>query len=465
MDNMNLIPYIEDDRLYDYAVSCARSLRPDGFADGHEDARALKRNRQEIDRCLALLQRRARQETHLPAACEWLLDNHYLLQAVYPDALQALRAAERQRSARGRLLVPELCRALLTAGNGKLTQTRCEIFLEGFQSVTVLQRRELLLFPAALQSALVENAAGLCRKLSVSHEPEQLTDSMAALFTSLRLMGGMDMAELLERVDVSAAILAAERDGSFARMDRVTRCRYLERLEELARREGVEEQELARRLVAQADGEGRHVGFLLFSPPPAHRSALYLAALLLVTLPVCLVLTLDLELPLLLLLLPVPVWSIVKGVFDALLLRRVRPSPLPRLDLSAGVPEEGRSICVLSVLLGCCEPGRLEELYLTSRREGKNLSFGLLADLPAAPTQHTPEDEALLQNAREEVEKLNRKYGGGFTLFTRERSYDGKSWYGYERKRGALLELAKLLCGESSALHVTGDKAALKGTR
>ena len=154
MDSMNLIPYIEDERLYDYAVSCARSLRPDGQTDGRADARALKKHMQEIDRCRALLQKRARREPHLPAACEWLLDNHYLLQSVYPDALRSLRAAERQRSSRGRLLVPELCRALLTAGNGKLTETRCEIFLQGFQSVTVLQRRELLLFPAALQSAL-----------------------------------------------------------------------------------------------------------------------------------------------------------------------------------------------------------------------------------------------------------------------------------------------------------------------
>ena len=200
--------------------------------------------------------------------------------------------------------MPELCRALLTAGNGKLTETRCEIFLKGFQSVTVLQRRELLLFPAALQSALAEWAAGLCRKLLASSDPEALTDSMAALFTSLRRLGGMDLAGLLERTDVSAAILAAERDSSFARMDRVTRGRYLERLEELARRDGVEEQELARRLVDRADEEGRHVGFLLFSPPPERRGALYRAALLLLTVPVCIVLALDLELPLLLLLLP-----------------------------------------------------------------------------------------------------------------------------------------------------------------
>ena len=70
MDSMNLIPYIEDERLYDYAVSCARSLRPDGQTDGRADARALKKHMQEIDRCRALLQKRARREPHLPTACE-----------------------------------------------------------------------------------------------------------------------------------------------------------------------------------------------------------------------------------------------------------------------------------------------------------------------------------------------------------------------------------------------------------
>ena len=465
MDSMNLIPYIEDERLSDYAVSCARSLRPDGIRGGKEEARLLRKHMQEITRFHALLARRSRQEAHLPAACEWLLDNFYLLQSVCPDALQALRAAERQRSARGKLLVSELCRALLTAGNGKISAARCALFLRGFQSVTALQRRELLLFPAALQAALIESAAGLCRKLASAADPGELTDSMAALFTSLRQLAGMDMARLLADCDVTAAILAREKDGSFARMDRVTRSEYLRRVEELARREGAAEQELAERLVQQADEEERHVGFLLFPPPPAFRSVLYPAALFLLTGALTLCLALDLEaLPLALLLL-VPLWSIVKGVLDTLLLRHTAPRPLPRMDLSGGVPAEGRSLCVLSVLLGCCRPERLEELYLISRREGRQLLFGLLADLPVAKAQHLPEDEAMLRDAREAVEALNRKYGGGFFLFTRARSFDGELWCGPERKRGALLELAKLLCGKSSALSVTGDRAALEGVR
>ena len=63
------------------------------------------------------------------------------------------------------------------------------------------------------------------------------------------------------------------------------------------------------------------------------------------------------------------------------------------------------------------------------------------------------------------MEKLNRKYGGGFYLFYRQRSFDGDAWSGRERKRGAIIELAKLLCGEGSELKVLGDIKALKDTK
>ena len=58
MDSMNLVPYIEDGRLFDYAASCARTLRPDGSGDGRDEARTLRRCFQETERCHALLRRR-----------------------------------------------------------------------------------------------------------------------------------------------------------------------------------------------------------------------------------------------------------------------------------------------------------------------------------------------------------------------------------------------------------------------
>ena len=465
MDSINLVPYIEDERLFDYAASCAQTLRPDGRDEGREEARRLKLCFQEITRCHSLLQRRYEGTARIPAACEWLLDNFYMLQREYPAVRSTLLKAERQRTVRGRLLVAELCRALLQAGHGKLTEERCTAYLAGFQSVTVLQRRELLLFPAALRAAIIEAIAASCRKLSASNEPEALTGELAALFGSLISLSTMDMETLLDNADIPNQILAGEADGSYAKMDRVTKEDYLRRLSALAEVEGLDEQSLAHRLVDTANAHGRHVGFLLFSPPGELRAPVYIASLAGLTLFGCLTaysLLGDLAAALLLL---VPLCSLVKGIADFLLLRFLRPRPLPRLDLSGGVPAEGKTICVLSALLGCVELKRLEELRLASRGEGKELLFGLLADLPAAKSKSVPGDAALIEEAETTVEALNQKYGGGFYLFLRERSFDGESYSGFERKRGALTELAKLLCGQDSALTVTGDTEELRGTR
>lgn len=465
MDSINLVPYIEDERLYDYAAACARTLRPEGMADGREEAQTLRRCFQECERCHSLLQRRYAGSAHIPSACEWLLDNFYLLQREYPAVRRTMREAERQRCSRGRLLITALCRALLQAGHGRLTRERCSSYLKGFQSVTVLQRRELRLFPAALRAAILEAIASSCQKLGASSEPEALTEELSALFGSLTLLGAMDMDTLLDTANIPGQILAEDPDGSYPKMDRVTKEDYLRRLSDLAEKQDMDEQALARRLVEKAKSEGRHVGFLLFSPPGELRAAVYIAALAGLTLFGCLIaygaLT-DLRAALLLL---IPLWSLVKGFADFLLLRFLRPQPLPRMDLTAGVPEEGKTICVLSALLGCVELKRLEELRLASRHEGKALLFGLLADLPGAKAETVPGDEALIEEASEAVEALNEKYGGGFYLFLRRRSFDGESYSGFERKRGALTELAKLLCGEESTLAVTGDADALRGTR
>ena len=465
MDSMNLISYIDDERLFEYAASCAQTLRPDALLDGRGEASTLRRCFQEIERCHSLFRRRYADAARIPAACEWLLDNYYMIQREYPPVRRALKDAERQRSCRGKLLTLELCRALLQAGNGRVSEERCLLFLKGFQSVTVLRRRELLLFPAALRSALLEAVALQCQKLCASSEPENLSESMAALFGSLNLLSTMDMERVLDEADVPAAILSEDPDGSFPRMDRLTREGYLRRLAEMAEAQDLDEQALARRLVDAAKSEGRHVGFLLFSPPGELRAAVYIAALAGLTLFGCLAVFTALRDLRAALLLIVPVWSLVKGAADFLLLRFLTPRPLSRLDLTGGVPEEGRSLVILSVLLGCVELKRLEELRLACAHEGKELRFGLLADLPAAKTQSCPGDEALIREAQAYVETLNRKYSGGFYLFLRSRSFDGEGYSGFERKRGALTELAKLLCGAQSTLEVTGDVEALKGTR
>ena len=468
--DQNLALYIENDRLHDYAASTARLLHPTGESGGKAAAPALAARVREIRRCTAAVRRRYHDSAQVPAACEWLLDNWYLVRREYLFDAEALRTARRLRLCGDGLLILALCRSLLRSGFGSADEERSKLFLDGFQTITVLRRSELALVPRCMEAACLEEIAAVCRRMPYSADLDGCAVQLEALFGTLRLFSQLDAEKLLDSADVSAAVLAADPDGVFPGMDRESRLEYLRRLEKLARREGTEEHICARKLIRAAKAENRHVGVYLFDAPPPFFSGLYIGTNLLLTLLLSLGVGLSLDSGAAALLLLLPVSELVKRLLDTVLLRLLPPRRLPRLDLSEGVPAEGRTLCVVSTLLGSARDARdaarrLEELRCACRREGKNLRFGLLADLTEADRAETEADAAVLAAAVEEIHRLNRQYGGGFYLFTRPRSFDGERWNGRERKRGALLELARLLDDRASELRVTGDRDALAGTR
>lgn len=465
MDNIDSCLYIEDGRLHDYAASCARLLRPQDNCPGTEAAALLRRSFGEIRRCHQAVERRYGSMAAPPSACEWLLDNWYMVQREYLSAVQELKKARRLRCCSQGIVITELCRELVRSGLGKVTEERCGIFLSGFQSVTVLQRRELDLFPAALRCALIHAIAQVCGKMLYAADTASHAQALSALFGSLRLFSVLDLEKLLNSADVSGRILSGDPSGDYGRMDSLTRRQYLLRLERMARRLGMEEHILAQKLITRARQDGQHIGFYLYKKPCPLWSGLYIGFTLLLPLLLSLLIGFYLDSTTAALLLLIPLWELVKSFLDFLLLHLVSPRPLPRIDTSRGIPPEGKSLCVVSTILSPGQAERLEQLRLACRSEGENLLFGLLADLPASKSQSTAEDEQLLRQTRRAVRQLNRKYGGGFYLFTRQRSFDGEQYSGRERKRGALLELAKLLNGQASALEVTGDMGALSGTR
>ena len=470
MDSIQADWFIEDEKLYACAVSTARLLRPLGECSGRKGLAPLRRSVESIRRTHEAVRRRYGSRSRVPAACEWLLDNWYLARRESLAAARELEQARRLRRCREGLLITELCRALLKAGAGAVTEERCRLFLAGFQSVTVLRRSELSLFPAALRAAALQELAAVCRKLQYAADMEDYVKPLEALFSTLRLLAVLDPEALLDGADVTGAVLAEDPSGEYLRMDGATRRDYLRRVEVLARRAGLEEHVYARRLIRRAREQGVHVGFLLFRDPSPRRGRLYIAANVLLSLSLSLLAAFRFGGPAAALLLLLPVSELVKSLLDFLLSRFTAPRRLPRMDPEEGVPPEAGTICVISALLTGPDSARalaerLEELRLASRREGRNLRFGLLADLPEAAEQRLPGDEESLEAARVVIRQLNRRYQGGFYLFTRPRRFDGERWSGRERKRGALLELASLLCDEPSALQVTGDRDALAGVR
>ena len=466
MDTMNSAIYIENDRLFDYAAAAARLLTPGGERTGRGDAHRMQKRYREIKHCHAEIARRFGSMPSPPAACEWLLDNWYMIEREYRASAPQIVAARRLRRCTEGTLPGALARTLLLSGRGEVTAERFGIFLKGFQSVTVLRRAELCLLPAYLSAAVIESVAGVCREMRYASETEDYAKRLEALFGTLRLFAVLDTEKLVNAADVTGGILARDPAGEYARMDAGTKLDYLRRVEALARREGVEEHVYARRLIKRAAQDKRHIGFYLFPARGRQAAAWYIGANVLTALFMTLLLAFMFQNAAAALLLLLPVSELVKSLIDFILLHIVRPRRLMRMDMRAGVPEAGRTVCVISTLLGGeTDVKRLEELYRACVSEGVNLSFGLLADLPVADSAEADGDEALIRPVREAVTRLNRRYGGRFYLFTRGRSFDGERYSPRERKRGAIMELAKLICDEPSELEVTGERDALIGTK
>ena len=400
----------------------------------------------------------------------WLRDNRTLARAAASDAAAALRHAHTLRASGKQTVLHVCCAGLLCACGNALTPKAAQAYLAGFQDVLPLETAELALLVPGLQAAAVCALAD-----TYAHDGA----AAPALFTSLRALGTAAWAALTERCDRVGRILARDPAGVYPTMDAATRTRYRQTVARLARRTGRSEIDIAEDVLARAQsGEGarRHVGWFLLrevlgAPEKRRGGAWYIAAVIVGTLALSLLLGFATGSVSGAVLLLIPVSEVVKGLLDAVLLRVTKPRFVPRLALRRGIPPEGKTLCVIAALLTC--PGdahtlaaRLEEYALCNRDAGEQLLFGLLADLPEADMEHAPIDPAILHAARTEIEALNARYGGRFYLFTRERvqTPDGK-WSAWERKRGALLRLAQLLCGEADAMHcAAGDAAALRGT-
>lgn len=456
--------------LSERGESCARLLKQRRRVRAVSYARRLRAELATVRRAHDVARRAASAGEESPAN-RWLLDNWYLVRREGLSAASDLAHGGRLRTCGDGAILLCACEALVRCVNCTLTLEDAAAFFSGFQRVTPLERHELTLLAPCLRAALTGCLAALCG----GGGDEAL---YAAIFTSLRLLSSEDLTPFLESLDTTEAILLGESAGVYALMDERTRESYRRRVSELASLTQMSELRVARAAVKLADDNGRHVGYYLFTRPLGMRRHgaggwAYIALNLLITLTLSLLSGFAFNSAAAAALLVLPLSELVKGVADHFALRFSSPRLVPRMELADGVPEEGRTLCVISALLTSPDAGvkmarRAEEFLHASRECGKNLSFGLLCDLPESATETTPNDAPCVSAVRSAVDELNDRYGGGFYLLLRPRSYaaDDGVWRGDERKRGALLDLSRLLAGKESGVSVlSGDGDALRGCR
>lgn len=316
------------------------------------------------------------------------------------------------------------------------------------------------------------------------------------IITSMRSVSGVNWAALVESVSLVDAILG--KDSQFQQMDFATRNLYRSAIEELSRGSNVPEVEIAHqaRILAIAaksrtatvdsmpnarpyepgfyliaDGRKeletaigfcapvrlRFRRFLLGRGIGGYVASTVLMAILVLVLPLMALVDYDIgiwTIALLMALGLIPALDIATALINRDVTRGFAPVILPGMELSEGVPDHLRSIIVMPTLLTSAADitehiTRLEIHYLTSP-EGA-IQFALLSDWKDAATEQAKGDAELLQIAADGIAALNRRYphpgNDRFLLLHRRRLWNEVQgrWMGWERKRGKLHELNRLL--------------------
>jgi len=327
------------------------------------------------------------------------------------------------------------------------------------------------------------------------HRQAAANVTMRNLVTSLRFISDHDWDQWFDGVSLVDRLLRAS--PQYGAMDARSRNDYRSAIEDLAHHSWHDEFEVARLAVeraAAASGDGpaalQDAGYYLigrgraafekqigYRPPPVRRIAdltraaglpgyaggIILGTAAMLWLGLWPLLGTGLPLPLIVALTVFgagPAFEAGMALANYALTQVLRPVLLPGLSLRDGIPPELRTLVAIPVLLTSAEDieallERLEVHYL-SNNAGESY-FALLTDWTDAPRASAPEDEALLGAAMDGIATLNARYPGNkFLLLHRARRWNKqqRAWMGWERKRGKLAELNRLLRGHSDTSYM-----------
>jgi cyclic beta-1,2-glucan synthetase len=167
-----------------------------------------------------------------------------------------------------------------------------------------------------------------------------------------------------------------------------------------------------------------------------------------------------------------PTSEAVVALVNRLISESLRPQRLPRLQFATGIPAAHRVMVVIPALLTRPETAialahQLELHYLANTEP--QAQFALLTDWADAPTQQMADDAAILAAAKRAIEALNARYPLNsempprFILLHRERSYSEteRAWIGWERKRGKIEQLIRILAEPDAHAFVNLGRVSL----
>jgi cyclic beta-1,2-glucan synthetase len=491
--------------------------RPSGPSTFPARVRAALAALKQLESDLALLPRASATATGNSAALLEIRSNIRLLRG----AVKSMVEQHRETARLPRVLLPAqrdeprvaaVATLYLRAAGGEFSAPVFAAFIQALQAHEPLALRELWSISSFLSFVLAESLLDEARVLLRSSDLVSVSPVSAAIHT-LRAISNTDWAALVEPLIGFDATLRSDPAMTYDAMEFDSREIYRRRVALVAAHSDCSEAQVAQLVLdlAQEGGCARiddprvrlrrmHVGYYLidkgfpqlaartgFHAPTmvrlrafmrAHADDFYISGIqviaiifiaALILLPLSRITLFDCLISALVLLLPVMQCAVelVNNSVTAIL----DPDPLPKLDFSHGIPAEYTTLVAVPTLLLNEKQVRglvndLEVRYLANR--DPHLHFALLTDLPDAVSKPRSKDsDPLADLAVRLINELNAKYQphkkGGFILLHRHRIFSVREgvWMGWERKRGKLLDLNKLLVDDFDAFPIKAGRLEL----
>lgn len=381
----------------------------------------------------------------------WFTDNFHIIEKNFTAVSKALKNKKNIISLSASV---EICKELCFNGILPKTQNIISFLLKKQTSTAILQT-----LPTAVTFTLINLIAE-----NLTANEEILINSIKSLF----VLPDIDFGEILYQVSETEKLLCQDPSGVYRNMSEQTKDIYRTAICKMAEKDGKSEVSVATDILEKAKKENRHVGFFLDIKTDRQQTGKFMLILeAVIPLIAGVILSIIIQKWYVAFLLYLPLWEALKFITDVIF-SHIPPSiPLPKMDYTAGIPDSEKTVIAVSTMLpsaGCtkelCE--NIRNLYLSNCRD--NTCICILADLKSSPTPTKESDNADIKSIKRAIDALNNQCSDKIILAVRKRIFSEteNEYTGFERKRGAIISLAKLIAeGKNDFFVLHGDAEKL----
>lgn len=360
---------------------------------------------------------------------------------------------------------------------GEIVLTICQSVLPKTEEIILEIRRHPELMPCDIDNIKFILTLRLLEKIYAAilnkSGDKALFGNVPGYISLLADMGSLDVEEINSAVNPVATALSE--DMGYSDSDASSKRAYRKRVYRLAQKEGLSPYSLASEMIAESKSKQKRLTELLGIERKNGKKSCYAAAYSIVLLLAALFLSGligwlcgELWAGIFLIL---PMLAAVKSIADGILIRSVRAQPILRLDSLCRRVKDEKCAIVLSAALKDAESAdslydRLYKLYASNSSD--ELMITAICDLPAEQVPITSDDKAIIDSLGEVIEKLNAAVPEKFSCIIRKRSYSKvqDEYMGWERKRGAILELCRYMSyGKGEFYAMLGGFERLRGIK